>query len=336
MKAAESKAAITALVTENNFLKAGDDFVFKFGTTNADPDSRHPRFTGSYTSGGGDYMSTYFMWHLTEQKGFDDPRARYYFYRQVNANPTNPEEIECLTQIAPPHYLSGGFIYCLPGQRGYWGRDHLDPDGIPPDGLKRTVWGLYPAGGRFDNNVNLPVNNPALGAKGEGVHPIMLAGYVDFMLAEAVQTMGVAGNAKTLLLSGIKKQMDYVRAFSVASGDAAAVLAFTPAAEFTRNVDSYLAYVSSEFDSAPNKMFIIGREYWIALFGNGVESYNLYRRTGQPERMQPGLEGNAGTFPRSFFYPNNYMVTNTKATQKADQGVKVFWDTNPDGNSWNY
>jgi hypothetical protein len=336
VKAAESKAAITALVTENNFLKAGDDFVFKFGTTNADPDSRHPRFSGSYTSGGGDYMSTYFMWHLTEAKGFDDPRARYYFYRQVNANPTNPEEIECLTQIAPPQYLSGGFIYCLPGQRGYWGRDHLDPDGIPPDGLKRTVWGLYPAGGRFDNNVNLPVNNPALGAKGEGIHPIMLSAYVDFMLAEAVQTMGVAGDAKALMLSGIKKQMEYVRTFSLASGEAGTVATFTPAADFTRSVDSYLAYVGKEFDSAPNKMFIIGREYWIALFGNGVESYNLYRRTGQPEKMQPGLETNAGTFPRSFFYPNIYMVTNTKAAQKADQGVKVFWDTNPSGNSWNY
>jgi hypothetical protein len=336
VKAAESKVAITALVTENNFLKTGDDFVFRFGTTNANPDSRHPNFSGSYTNGGGDYMSTYFMWHLTEQKGFDDPRARYYFYRQVTVNPTNSEEIECLTQVAPPQYLSGGFIYCLPGQRGYWGRDHLDPDGIPPDGLKRTVWGLYPSGGRFDNNSGAPTNNIALGAKGEGIHPIMLSAYVDFMLAEAVETIGVAGNTKTLLLSGIKKQMDYVRAFSVASSEGGIVSGFTPAADYTRLVDNYLAYVGKEFDDSSKKMFIVGREYWIALFGNGVESYNLYRRTGQPEKMQPGLETNAGTFPRSFFYPNVYMVTNTKAIQKADQGVKVFWDTNPSGNSWNY
>ena len=164
----------------------------------------------------------------------------------------------------------------------------------------------------------------------------MLAAYVDFMLAEAVQTMGVAGDAKALLLSGIKKQMEYVRTFSLASGEAGVVASFTPAAEFTKSVDNYLAYVGKEFDAAPKKMFIIGREYWIALFGNGVESYNLYRRTGQPENMQPGLEQNAGTFPRSFFYPNVYMVTNTAAKQKANQGVKVFWDTNPDGNSWNY
>lgn len=334
--AAGSKTAIEALVTANNFLKVGDDFVFKFGTSSADPDARHPRFAGSYTSGGGDYMSTYYMWHITEEKGFDDPRARYYFYRQVTANPTNPAEIECLTQIAPPHYLTANFVYCLPGQRGYWGRDHLDPDGIPPDGLKRTVWGVYPAGGRFDNNSGAPVNNPALGAKGEGVHPIMLAAYVDFMLAEAVQTMGVAGDAKALLLSGIKKHMDYVRTFSGASGEGAVITAFQTTAAYNTAVTNYTAYVGNEFDAASNKMFIIGREYWLSLFGNGVEAYNLYRRTGQPEGMQPGLEANPGTFPRSFFYPNDYMVTNTKAVQKANQGVQVFWDKNPAGNSWNY
>jgi hypothetical protein len=334
--AAGSKSAIEALVTADNFLKVGDDFVFKFGTSSADPDARHPRFAGSYTSGGGDYMSTYFMWHITEQKGFDDPRARYYFYRQVTANPTNPAEIECLTQIAPPHYLTANFVYCLPGQRGYWGRDHLDPDGIPPDNLKRTVWGVYPAGGRFDNNSGAPVNNPTLGAKGEGVHPIMLAAYVDFMLAEAVQTMSVAGDAKALMLSGIKKHMDYVRAFSAASQESSVINGFQATSAYNTAVTNYMAYVGNEFDAAPNKMFIIGREYWLSLFGNGVEAYNLYRRTGQPENMQPGLESNAGTFPRSFFYPNDYMVTNTKAVQKANQGVQVFWDKNPAGNSWNY
>ena len=334
--AAGSKAAIDALVTADNFLKVGDDFVFRFGTTNADPDSRHPNYGGAYTNGGGDYMSTYYMWHLTEQKGFDDPRARYYFYRQQTANPTNPAEIECLTQIAPAHYLGNNVIYCLPGARGYWGRDHLDPDGVPPDGLKRTVWGVFPSGGRFDDNSATPVNNPTLGAKGAGVHPIMLASYVDFMLAEAVQTANVVGDAKALLLSGIQKHMDYVRAFAKASPDGSAVNTYETDAQYNAKVTSYLTYVGNEFDTSSKKMFIVGREYWLSLFGNGVESFNLYRRTGQPENMQPGLEENAGTFPRSFFYPNIYMVTNTKAVQKANQGVQVFWDKNPAGKSWNY
>ncbi len=333
-----STAGINALVTEDNMLKDGDDFAFRFGTNNADPDARHPRFAGAYTSGGGDYMSTYYMWHLTEAKGFDDPRIRFYMYRQVTTNSKNPDEIECITQIAPPHYLVGGFIYCLPGTRGYWGRDHLDPDGVPPDGLKRTVWGLYPAGGRFDNDSATPVNNPSLGAQGAGIHPIMLASYVDFMLAEATLTLGTGGDARAYLLSAVRKHMNYVRAFAESSQEGATVGSFYPSAQYAADVTSYLSYIEAEYNAgnADKKMFVIGREYWLSLFGNGVESYNLYRRTGQPSSMQPGLEQNPGLFPRSFFYPNNYMVTNTKAVQKQDQTVQVFWDKNPAGNTWVY
>lgn len=341
VKTAESKAGIDALIAADNFLKVGDDFVWKFGTTNADPDSRHPRFAGQYTQGGGDYQSTFYMWHLTEAKGFDDPRARYYFYRQTLVNSTNADEIECITQIAPPQYLVGDFIYCLPGGRGYWGRDHLDPDGIPPDGLKRTAWGVFPAGGRFDNESGAPVNNPLLGAQGAGIHPIMLAAYVDFMLAESALMLGTAGSPKDLMLSGIKKHMDYVRSWSETTQEGSVINAFTPDADYDQSVADYLAFVGNQFDAAPNttlglpsKMYVVGREYWLSLFGNGTEAFNLYRRTGEPSIMQPGLETNPGTFPRSFFYPLNYLVTNTSAVQKADQGVQVFWDNNPAGNGW--
>jgi hypothetical protein len=94
----------------------------------------------------------------------------------------------------------------------------------------------------------------------------------------------------------------------------------------------------NEYDSEADsrKMYVIGREYWLSLFGNGNEAYNLYRRTGQPDGMQPGLLATFGEFPRSFFYPNNYLTTNTKAVQKASQTVRVFWDTNPAGNNWVY
>ncbi len=339
--ASGSTSGINALISEDNLLQEGDDFVFQFGTRNADPDSRHPRFAGQYTSGGGDYQSTYYMWHLTEQKGFDDPRARFYFYRQTLVNSTNSDEIECITQLPPAHYLVGGFIYCLPGDRGYWGRDHLDPDGIPPDGLLRTAWGVYPAGGRFDDDSATPVNDPSLGAQGAGIHPIMLAAYVDFMLAEAAFTLDTSGDAKEYLLSGIEKQMNYMIDWSLASADAGNISAFLTEEEIDleEEVMDYLAYVDDEFDGAEDddeRLNIIGREYWLALYGNGIEAYNLYRRTGKPDNMQPGLEPNPGVFPRSFFYPNNYMVTNINAQQKADQSVQVFWDNNPSGNAWVY
>jgi hypothetical protein len=334
-----SKNAINALIAANALIGTGDDFVFRFGTTAADPDSRHPKFAGQYTAGGGDYQSTDFMHHLTVEKGFDDPRVRYYLYRQALTNTTNVDEQECISQIAPPHYLVGNYPYCNPaGNKGYWGRDHLDPDGIPPDGLKRTAYGVFPSGGRFDNSSGAPVANPALGNKGAGIHPIMLAAYVDFMLAEAAVTLGTTGTPKTLLLSGIKKHMDYVRAFAVAGAEGATISAFEPAATFSAKVTSYQKYVETQFDAASTndtKMNVVGREYWLSLYGNGMEAYNLYRRTGKPNRMQPGLESITGSFVRSFLYPNNYMVTNTKAVQKKDLATQVFWDKNP-ASPWIY
>jgi hypothetical protein len=334
-----SKTAINALITANALIGAGDDFVFRFGTTAADPDSRHPKFAGQYTAGGGDYQSVDYMHHLTVEKGFDDPRVRYYMYRQVLTNTTNVDEQECVSQIAPPQYLVGNYPYCNPaGNKGYWGRDHLDPDGIPPDGLKRTAYGSFPAGGRFDNNSAVPVANPALGMRGAGIHPIMLTAYVDFMLAEAALTLGTTGDAKALLLSGIQKHMDYVRAFAVAGAEGATISAFEPAATFTARVTNYKKYVEAQYDaatSADTRMNVVGREYWLSLFGNGMESFNLYRRTGKPARMQPGLEQITGPFVRSFLYPNNYMVTNTKAVQKANLASQVFWDKNP-ASPWIY
>ncbi|WP_026967936.1 SusD/RagB family nutrient-binding outer membrane lipoprotein [Algoriphagus terrigena] len=337
--AAASTAGINALIAEGNMLGAADNFIFRFGTTAADPDSRHPKFGGQYTSGGGDYQSTYFMHHLTVAKGFDDPRVKYYMYRQVLTNTTSVDEQECVSQIAPPHYLSGNYPYCNPaGNKGYWGRDHLDPDGIPPDGLKRTAYGVYPAGGRFDNDSGVPVNNPALGAKGAGIHPIMLSSYVDFMLAEAALTLGTNGDAKAYLTSGVTKSINYVRAFSLSTSEASVITGKIPDADHVRQRDAYVAYVGTQFDAAASadaKLNVVGLEYWLALYGNGKEAYNLYRRTGKPANMQPGLEANPGPFVRSFLYPSNYIVTNNNAVQKPDVAEQVFWDKNP-ASPWIY
>jgi Susd and RagB outer membrane lipoprotein len=75
-------------------------------------------------------------------------------------------------------------------------------------------------------------------------------------------------------------------------------------------------------------MNFIAREYWIAAFGNGVEAYNMYRRTGLPSGMQPTLDPNPGDFPRSWWYPQTYVTLNSNAEQKADLTTKVFWDKN--------
>ena len=43
-------------------------------------------------------------------------------------------------------------LYCnLP--EGYWGRDHGNDEGIPPDHSKEHLMGIYPAGGAYDEGL---------------------------------------------------------------------------------------------------------------------------------------------------------------------------------------
>jgi hypothetical protein len=270
---------------------------------------------------------------LTEAKGFDDPRAKYYFYSQVGANTTSTSEMECITQFKPSHYPED-MVFCLPGERGFWGRDHLDNDGIPPDGLKRTLYGVYPAGYRFDNNTPAAAGSADMATNGAGILPILLPSFVDFMLAESALTLGTAGDAKALIASGITKSMNFVRTWSLTTNQGPKITAFESTNTFDANRTKYLAAIASEYDAASTesaKMKVLGREYWISLYGNGVEAYNLYRRTGQTSGLQPGLQPAVGNFPRSFIYPSVYVNTNSNAKQKADFKVKVFWDNNADG-----
>jgi hypothetical protein len=98
---------------------------------------------------------------------------------------------------------------------------------------------------------------------------------------------------------------------------------------FNKFVTSYLTAVDKEYDNALNKMHIIGQEHWLALWGNGMEAYNSYRRTGGPDHMQPPLQQGAGTWQRSLIYSSNYVNLNGNAKQKEVDAVnKVFWDGN--------
>lgn len=329
-----STAAINALLTENNFLQTGDDFIWRYGVSLQDPVSVNPLYTGQYPGGGGDYQSVFFMWHLTEAKGFDDPRAKYYFYRQRAVNPTSGSEARCVEEFKPNHYPVD-MVWCMPGTRGYWGRDHLDPQGIPPDGLARTLYGLYPAGASFDNDMPAPMSAANRGNNGAGIEPIMLAAYADFMLAEVhLELRDDAAAAKTSMLAGAEKHINFVRTWSLTTAEAPKITAYQSNAAFDTSRNQYLTKVGQDYDAAatdPNRMRVIAREYWISLYGNGNEAYNLYRRTGQPDNMQPGQIPNFGKFPRTFFYPGDHVNLNSSAAQKANHDVTVFWDNNPAG-----
>ena len=97
---------------------------------------------------------------------------------------------------------------------GYWGRDHADDEGIPNDGVYRTAWGVYPAGGAYDNGTGGSTLE-SINLGGAGIQPIILASYTHFWLAEAALTMGVNADARALLKAGIELSLAKVADFMV-------------------------------------------------------------------------------------------------------------------------
>ena len=334
--AAGSKAAIAALITGADIIatRAGE-FFFTFPANSFDnPNNYHPWFMGNYQISAGQYLSNFYMNELYQGKvSGQDPRIRYYFYRQVNVPTVDVNELTCATSVFPPAHFPPGMAYCqLP--EGYWGRDHMDPSGTPPDGLKKTTYGLYPAGGRFDANDATPVSITA-GAKGKGILPIMMYSFVLFMQAEYELTLNNnAPGARVLLDLAARESIDRVKTFNTSVVTAG----FVPS---TTGINNYMTSVLNKYDlgedlilpsaTADEQLNVLIKEYWIALWGNGIEAYNNYRRTGKPSGMQPGLSPNIGEFPRSFIYPAVYVNRNNKAVQKTTNTIKVFWDNNPAG-----
>ena len=75
--------------------------------------------------------------------------------------------------------------------------------------------------------------------------------------------------------------------------------------------------LSDEWDDASDKMNVLGMQYFVAQYGNGLDAYNFYRRTGYPTTLQPNIEPNPGGFIRSFFYPANHANTKSKHQPKG-------------------
>ncbi|MFC4219215.1 SusD/RagB family nutrient-binding outer membrane lipoprotein [Flagellimonas marina] len=304
---------INSLINQGLITSAIDDFEFKYSATaSTTGESRHPYYALNYDADGADdYLVSYYVNLLKDDKGFEDPRLRYYFYRQIAETPTG-DDLPCEDNSVVNFCHLGDF---------YWTRDHGDDDGVPADGLKRSTYGLYPIGGAFDADKFLPVNeNP--GAGGVGIFPFMLSSYVNFMQAESALMSGTTGNPRTLLEDGIRASMNKVLNFNLGQVDDAF-------AATTADVDNYVDFVLSEYDAAADdvaRLDIIMKEYYIALWGNGIEAYNNYRRTGLPSDFSNHV-GTPGAFPRTFLYPATVINTNSNISQK-EISVKTFWDAN--------
>ena len=330
-KTTGNTSAFNAVIAGNNFISSNDDDLqFNYGTNQLQPDTRHPDYQNDYTPSGANlYRSNWIMETMLEK---EDPRIRYYFYRQVdgtpgaldiNGDPVPPseEELACSLAVPPQHYLDGGYTYCSV-DGGYWGRSHGNDEGTPPDGFQRTASGVYPAGGRFDDN-SFGVVGLGLGGAGAGLEPMLLASWVDFWRGEMAATDAARG---TFMEAGMTKSIAKVQTF--AALDASADKSFEPTAT---EVTDYITGIVADYTAAAGdaKENVFAEQYWIALYGGGGESFNYYRKTGFPTTLLPNWEPDPGAFPRSFLLPQDEVITNPNLTQRTSLTNQVFWDTNP-------
>ena len=313
VNAAQSTSGINALIAGGSLIdEANEDLQFQYGTNPTPIESRHPLFTGNYINGSGAYMSNGLMSYMKDSMSVADPRLTYYFYRQSNRTEANliaNDIIRCSTDPA--------YKFCAIGD-GYFGRDHADNDGVPADGNIRTTWGIYPAGGAYDDDSRIVASQTT--ATGAGIAPLHLSSWTHFMLAESALTLGTAGSPAAYLESGMRLALSKVRSFS-------------PSNMTSAQIDAYVTEVLAQYAAATTdnaRLDIIMREWYISSFTNGLLPYNNYRRTGLPSFIQDPIII-AGAFVRSYFLPESELNANTNpdfATQKqvTDQ---VFWDTNP-------
>jgi len=162
-------------------MDEADDFQFSYGTSELQPDTRHPSYAADYTDSGANIYQSNWLINLMvgpygDLSNNTDPRRRYYFYRQTwrtpgnyalfedvngafgpagnvyvsNGSP-NLETLQCSDEDVPTHlqFTPDEDIWCSM-HLGYWGRFHGDDDGTPPDNFTRTAEGVYPSGGSFD------------------------------------------------------------------------------------------------------------------------------------------------------------------------------------------
>lgn len=313
--AAKASAGIKSLIGGPLINSNSADFTFKFGPSQ-NPNNRHPWHRSEYQGGKTFYMSQSLMDMLFTN---DDPRLRYFMYRQ-NA-------VAGLNNAA--------------NSNGYYGRNPGDGTSVPADQTRRATFGIYPAGGLYDNAPinNLPATNAfltntgtAAGSKvvavsdgtGAGIMPLITNSMIYFIRAEAALTLNTGDDAGQNFKDGVTASLNSISSFSVANGGAA-----IPPASITGFVNK----LSQQYTAASEeskKLELVMTQKYIALFGNGMESYNDYRRTNLPAMRQ--LLSPLNTFPLRLYYSQSELTTNTSVSgnaseiQTVQQTTPVFWD----------
>lgn len=328
------KNKLSTLVTENNFLKNGEDFELKH-TAKDNPDERNQAYVDEYLGGQSTYYISPWFYEIMSGKtynatqnpfaGIKDPRIPYYWVNQKTASQEAQNETD---------YRDGGFIsIMMASNSSSAGNDQR---------ATSTFIGIYPCGGKYDDGKGGKCDKSV----GNGIAPEkMIQAYsVPFMLAELVLAGEISGDAKAYLKSGIESSIFHVNAVTNASDATVPTIS-------TDVTSAFVNAILTKYDAATaeKKMEIVMTQKWIANFFNSVEAYNDIRRTGYPilfapttgEAVSPYLKDKTPTpgnqiiplkglnaFQRIMWYPSSEINRNPniKNSGRNVSTPGVFWD----------
>lgn len=327
--------AIKKLIADGNLIDASSAWELEYGKK-ASPENRNPGYVNEYNSERMEFYISPWFYNImkgTEESsdegkkfnlknpfgGIEDPRIPYYFFNQVTA--ANADDVAA---IEYRHPNTKQFISILFGGTG-------DNHGAQKNG-EGTVPGLYPFGGRYDDGKGEDTEAKS----GPGNVPFRLLSYHKSLFTRAeLAHQGISGeDAKTLLTQAINAAFASVNSVVTKYGGEAENKQEVPViAQAT--IDAYRDAVIAKYDAADNngKLQIIMTQKWISTFGNSVDQYNDYRRTGYPLLHDTKTDAEElktivpREFPLSFPYPDIEINSNSKTPKQIIPATApVFWD----------
>jgi hypothetical protein len=293
------------LAAQADLIPAADDFEFRYGVGAGSPENRNPGFQVDYVQSARENNINPYFYNL--MKNTNDPRIPYYFFNQLT--PTAP--------IPSADYIDGRFISTRFGSIGQFAGTSTS--------TTRTLQGLYPIGGRYDNGAGGSVS----GSSGKGT---VAQRFITFFMRKYIEAelrlmvLNNPADAKVALTDAINASFSKVNA--IATADASPTISSTA-------ITAYVNAALARYDAATNneaKLNVIMTEKYIANFGTGVEIYNDYRRTGYPDVPNAATDNDpqtvaTGDFPVRFPYRLNDLTSNPNAPAQPNFATdKIFWD----------
>lgn len=335
-------AQVTALLaTPANLINSqAESFMMPygpFGTT----DDRHPAYGDYNATQRGSQLFSPWMYEIMKGRntaiftGIADPRIPYYIYNQKGPT-TAPENCT--------EFRDGGFITICFGSNGNC-RDGSNS-------ATYSLLGVYPAGGRYEDNAAKTITSLGALNAGTGALPHQFITYADrlYLEAELINAGVIAGVEKTVFSKALDEsfaQMDYIITNFVKPGSAGAPQT-VPAIATLATTIAYKTAVLAAYDLAPTaarRLEFIMTQKWINRIENPVDNYTDYRRTGYPVMFSPAPVGtissvtdysvptpkvtpvsNDRPYPWSLPFNTNEIALNANAPpQKVPELYKVFW-----------